>query len=411
MPPSASISAVVDLDAIRRAAMGVYDVAVRTPVFASRHLGAAAGAAVWLKAENLQRTGSFKIRGGYTRIAALTEAERVRGVVAASAGNHAQGVALAAQMLGVPATVYMPVDASMAKVEATRAYGASVEFAGVTFDDAQTAAREHAGREGATFVSAFDDELIIAGQGSLGLELAEQVPDADVVLVPCGGGGLLSGVAVALKALRPEIRVIGVQAAGCAAMVRSIEHGGIEAAVRAQTIADGIAVKRPGDLTFPLVQRYVDEMVAVTDEEIVETIALLLERHKLLVEGAGAAAAAALVGGELRLEGLRVVVVLSGGNIDLPLIQSVIRRGLTVSGRYLVLRTRILDRPGALLQLLQILAEDRVNIVDVVHHREGLDIFVTDTEVELTVETRDGAHARDVMALLTRRGYAVDRVR
>jgi threonine dehydratase len=194
-------------------------------------------------------------------------------------------------------------------------------------------------------------------------------------------------------------------------MVRSVEHGAIEAAARVQTIADGIAVKRPGELTFPLVQRYVDQMVAVTDEEIVETIALLLERHKLLVEGAGAAAAAALLGGELGLAGRRVVVVLSGGNIDLPLIQSVIRRGLTVSGRYLVLRTRILDRPGALLQLLQILAENRVNIVDVVHHREGLDIFVTDTEVELTLETRDAAHARDVIALLERRGYLVDRVR
>jgi threonine dehydratase len=401
----------VDLDAIRRAADRVYDVAVQTPVFPSRHLAAASGAEVWLKAENLQRTGSFKIRGGYTRIAAMSEDQRRRGVVAASAGNHAQGVALAAQILGVPATVYMPVDASMAKVEATRAYGAEVAFAGVTFDDAQAAAREHAAREGATFVSAFDDELIIAGQGSLGLELAEQVPDAEVVLVPCGGGGLLSGVAVALKALRPDIRIIGVQAAGCAAMVRSVEHGAIEAAVRAQTIADGIAVKRPGDVTFPLVQQYVDQMVAVTDEEIVETIALLVERHKLLVEGAGAAAAAALLGGELRLEGKRVAAVLSGGNIDLPLIQSVIRRGLSVSGRYLVLRTRILDRPGALLQLLQILAENRVNIVDIVHHREGLDIFVTDTGVELTVETRDAAHARDVIALLERRGYRVDRIR
>jgi threonine dehydratase len=401
----------VDLETIRRAAERVYDVAVRTPVFPSRHLGAASGAEVWLKAENLQRTGSFKIRGGYTRISAMSEEERRRGVVAASAGNHAQGVALAAQILAVPATVYMPVDASMAKVEATRGYGADVEFAGVTFDDAQAAAREHAAREGATFVSAFDDELIIAGQGSLGLELAEQVPEADVVIVPCGGGGLLSGVSVALKALRPDVRIIGVQAAGCAAMVRSVEHGAIEAAVRAQTIADGIAVKRPGDVTFPLVQRYVDQMVAVTDEEIVETIALLLERHKLLVEGAGAAAAAALLGGELRLEGKRVAVVLSGGNIDLPLIQSVIRRGLSVSGRYLVLRTRILDRPGALLQLLQILAENRVNIVDIVHHREGLDIFVTDTGVELTVETRDAAHARDVIALLERRGYRVDRIR
>ena len=401
-----------DIARIEAAVEVVQRVANRTPVFASRHLGLSVGADVDLKAENLQRTGSFKIRGGFNRISALSPAERVLGVVAASAGNHAQGVALAAQIVGVPATIYMPVDASMAKVEATRGYGARVEFSGVTFDDAQAAAREHAVREGSTFVSAFDDDLIIAGQGTLGLELLEQVPDVEVVLVPCGGGGLLSGVAIALKHRKPDVRVIGVQAAGCAAMVRSVEHGAIEAAVRAQTIADGIAVKRPGELTFPLVQRYVDDLVAVTDEEIVETIALLLERHKLLVEGAGAAAAAAVLGGDLRgLEGRRVAVVLSGGNIDLPLIQSVIRRGLTVSGRNLVLRTRILDRPGSLLQLLQILAENRVNIVDVVHHREGLDIHVTDTEVQLTVETRDGTHARDVIALLTRRGYAVEQVR
>ena len=402
----------LDLDAIRAAAAVASVVAVRTPVLPSRHLGTPVNGEVWLKAENLQRTGSFKIRGGYNRIASLTPDERTRGVVAASAGNHAQGVALASSLLGVPATIYMPVDASMAKVEATRAYGATVEFSGVTFDDAQAAARDRAAREGSTFVSAFDDEAIIAGQGGLGLEVLEQIPDVEAIVVPCGGGGLLSGVAIAVKALRPEVRVIGVQAAGCAAMVRSIEHGEIEAAVQAQTIADGIAVKRPGEITFPLVQRYVDEMVAVSDEEIVEMIALLLERHKLLVEGAGAAAAAALLGGELRgLEGRKVCVVLSGGNIDLPLLQSVIRRGLTVSGRYLVLRTQIRDRPGALLALLGILAENRVNIVDVIHHREGMDILVTDTEVQLTVETRDAAHARDVIALLTRRGYAVERVR
>jgi len=403
---------VVDLDAIRRAAVVLDGVAVRTPVLPSRHLGDPIGASVVLKAENLQRTGSFKIRGGYNRIRALSADERARGVVAASAGNHAQGVALAARMLGVPATVYMPVDASIAKVEATRGYGAVVEFVGVTFDDAQAAARERAARDRLTFVSAFDDELIVAGQGTLGLELAEQAPDIEVALVPCGGGGLLSGTAIALKALIPGVQVIGVQAAGCAAMVRSVEHGAIEAVANAQTIADGIAVKRPGDVTFPLVRRYVDDMVAVTDEEIVEVIALLLERHKLLVEGAGAAAAAALVGGELRgLEGKRVAIVLSGGNIDLPLLQAVVRRGLTISGRYLVLRTRILDRPGSLIALLQVLADDRVNVVDVVHHRAGLDIFVTDTEVELTVETRDATHARDVVALLTRRGYVVERIR
>ncbi len=400
------------LDDIRRAADVVYDVAVRTPVLGSRHLGARTGGTVHLKAENLQRTGSFKIRGAYNRISALSDDERRSGVVAASAGNHAQGVALAARLLGVPATIFMPVDASIAKIEATHGYGATVELNGETYDESATAARERAARDGSTFVSAFDDELVIAGQGTVGLELDEQVVDLDVAIVPCGGGGLLSGIAIALRALRPGVRIIGVQAAGCSPMVDSIRAGVIEPVTRVETIADGIAVKRPGQITFPIVRDTVDELVAVADEVIVETINLLLERHKLLVEGAGAAAAAAIVGGHIEgLAGKSVAVVLSGGNIDLPLIQAVVRRGLTVSGRYVVLSTRVPDRPGALLQLLQVLASNRVNIVDIVHHREGLDVFVTDTEVELTVEARDAAHGREVMALLERRGFATERVR
>jgi threonine dehydratase len=403
---------VITLDDIHRAAGVVYDVASRTPVFGSRHLGARCGGDVHLKAENLQRTGSFKIRGAYHRISALSADERARGVVAASAGNHAQGVALAARLLGVPATICMPADASIAKVEATRGYGAAIELGGETYHEAAMAARELTERTGATFVSAFDDELVIAGQGTLGVELHEQVPGLDVAVVPCGGGGLLSGVALALRALRPAVRIVGVQAAGCAPMVSSVRAGRIEPVDRVETIADGIAVKRPGEVTFPIIRDTVDELVTVGDEEIVETINLLLERHKLLVEGAGAAAAAAVVSGRIsELEGRTIAVVLSGGNIDLPLIQAVVRRGLTVSGRYLVLSTRIPDRPGALMRLLQVLAENRVNIVDIVHHREGLDVFVTDTEVELTVETRDAAHAAEVMALLAERGFAAERLR
>jgi len=403
---------VITLDDIHRAAGVVYDVASRTPVFGSRHLGARCGGDVHLKAENLQRTGSFKIRGAYHRISALSADERARGVVAASAGNHAQGVALAARLLGVPATICMPADASIAKVEATRGYGAAIELGGETYHEAAMAARELTERTGATFVSAFDDELVIAGQGTLGLELHEQVPGLDVAVVPCGGGGLLSGVALALRALRPAVRIVGVQAAGCAPMVSSVRAGRIEPVDRVETIADGIAVKRPGEVTFPIIRETVDELVTVGDEEIVETINLLLERHKLLVEGAGAAAAAAVVSGRISgLEGRTIAIVLSGGNIDLPLIQAVVRRGLTVSGRYLVLSTRIPDRPGALMRLLQVLAENRVNIVDIVHHREGLDVFVTDTEVELTVETRDAAHAAEVMALLAERGFAAERLR
>jgi threonine dehydratase len=403
---------VITLDDIQRAAGIVYDVAVRTPVFGSRHLSARSGADVHLKAENLQRTGSFKIRGAYNRISALSDDERARGVIAASAGNHAQGVALAARLLGVPATICMPADASIAKVEATRGYGAAVELGGETYHEAAEAARELAARTGATPVSAFDDELVIAGQGTLGLELYEQVPGLEIAVVPCGGGGLLSGVALALRALRPEVRIVGVQAAGCAPMVTSVREGRITPVDRVETIADGISVKRPGEITFPIIRDTVDELVTVGDEEIVKAITLLLERHKLLVEGAGAAAAAAVLSGRVeRLRGRSVAVVLSGGNIDLPLIQAVVRRGLTVSGRYLVLSTRIPDRPGALLRLLQVLAENRVNIVDIVQHREGLDVFVTDTEVELTVETRDAAHADEVIGLLAARGFATERLR
>jgi threonine dehydratase len=400
------------LDEIRTAATVIAPVARRTPVTTSRFLSDGTGALVTLKAEHVQRTGSFKIRGAYNRIAAMGAAERRRGVVAASAGNHAQGVALAARMLEVPATVFMPADASIAKVEATRGYGAHVELTGASFDDAQTAAQERILETGATFVSAFDDELVIAGQGTLGLELTEQVADAEVVVIPCGGGGLLAGSAIALKALLPGVRVVGVQAVGCAPMLASRGRGSIQTAERAGTIADGIAVKRPGRLTFPLVQEHVDELVSVTDEEITAAIALLLEREKQLVEGAGAVGAAALMHGRVAdIEGRRVVVVLSGGNIDLPLIQSVIRRGLTVAGRYMVLRTRITDRPGSLLRLLGVLAADRVNIIDVTHHREGVDIYVTETEVELTVETRDAEHRRAVLDLLTANGYEAERVR
>ena len=400
------------LDDIRRAEQLVYEVAVRTPVFASRHLSARSGADVHLKAENLQRTGSFKIRGAYNRISALSADERARGVVTASAGNHAQGVALAARLVGVPATICMPADASIAKVEATRGYGAAIELGGETYHEAALAARELTERTGATFVSAFDDDLVIAGQATLGVELLEQVPGLEVAVVPCGGGGLLSGVALALRALKPDVRIVGVQAAGCAPMVASVREGRIAPVDRVETIADGIAVKRPGEVTFPIIRDTVDELVTVGDEEIVETINLLLERHKLLVEGAGAAAPAAVIAGRIAgLEGRTVGVVLSGGNIDLPLIQAVVRRGLTVSGRYLVLSTRIPDRPGALMRLLQVLAERRVNIVDIVHHREGLDVFVTDTEVELTVETRDAAHADEVVALLAERGFATERIR
>jgi threonine dehydratase len=396
------------LRAARRVGDGFVTV---TPVLPSRTLSEAVGASVVLKAECLQRTGSFKIRGALNRISRLTDEERIRGVVAASAGNHAQGVALAASVLGVPATIYVPLGASLTKIEATRSYGATVIRQGEGFDDAYRAGEEHAEREGATFVSAFDDPEVVAGQGTLGLELVEQVPDAEVVIVPCGGGGLLAGVAIALRALRPGVRIVGVQAAGCASFGASLAAGRIVPATTSQTIADGIAVKRPGRITFPIIQRLVDDMVVVSDDEIAAMIALLVERQKLVCEGAGAAGAAALLHGRCGdVAGKRVVVVLSGGNIDLPLVMATIRVGLTEHGRYLTIRTTVPDRPGALARLLTLLAEDRVNVVDVLHHREGRDLFVTDTGIDLTLETRDHAHQGEIVRRLRERGYQVQQL-
>jgi threonine dehydratase len=398
----------ITIDDLRSARVVGEGLVTYTPVLPSRTLSEAVGATVTLKAECLQRTGSFKIRGALNRIARLGEDERPRGVVAASAGNHAQGVALAASVLGVEATIYVPLGASLTKIEATRSYGARVIRSGETFDDAYRAAEDHAKAHGATFVSAFDDRDVVAGQGTLGLELAEQVPDADVVIVPCGGGGLLAGVAIALRALHPEARIVGVQAAGCSSYVESLAQGRIVPAVASRTIADGIAVKRPGRITFPIIQRLVDDMVVVSDDEIAGMIALLVERQKLVVEGAGAAGAAALLHGRCGdVEGKRVTVVLSGGNIDLPLVTAAIRVGLTERGRYLTLRTAVSDQPGALARLLTMLAEDRVNVVDVLHHREGRDLFVTDTGVDLTLETRDHDHQREIVRLLEDHGYEV----
>jgi threonine dehydratase len=400
---------VVGIDEIRAARELLAGVALRTPILDSRTFSDAVGANLLFKAENLQKTGSFKIRGATNRLAHLTAAQRVSGVVTSSAGNHAQGVALAARSLGVRATVYMPIDAPLSKQAATRGYGAEVVLEGESFDDAQAAARRDAGDR--PFISAFDDEHVVAGQGTVGLEIGEDVPGVEVVVVPLGGGGLLSGIALALRATHPACRIVGVQAAGCAPFRASLDAGGPREAVRARTIADGIAVKRPGDVTFPLVRDLVDDIVEVGEDEIVSSMVALLERAKLVVEGAGAVGLAALLAGRIPVEGRTVVCVLSGGNIDAALLQAVVRHGLTSGGRYLVCRTKILDRPGSLRTLLEHLAEDRINIVDVEHHREGIALGVTDVEVELTLETRDDDHCEEVLATLRRRGYEVDRVR
>ncbi|HEY3069151.1 MAG TPA: threonine ammonia-lyase [Gaiellaceae bacterium] len=372
-----------------------------TPVFSSETLSRRSGRPVVLKAENLQRTGSFKIRGAVNKIATLTDAERAAGVVTASAGNHGQAVALAAREAGVAATVFMPRDAPMAKVDATRNYGAEVILVGEGYDEAQIATKEKAD-EGMTLIHAFEDDVVIAGQGTLGLELAEQVGDLETLVVPVGGGGLASGIAVALKELRPEVTIIGVQADACAPFAGSEPAG--------HTIADGIAVKRPGELTSRILADRLDGFVTVTDQEIAEAIVLLLERVKLVVEGAGAASVAALLGGRVAGSG-PACALLSGGNIDATLLIEVARHGLTQAGRFLVMRTKLDDRPGELARLLSLIAGERVNVLAVEHHREGMDLPVIGTEVELTLATRDDEHCTELLARLAEWGYPSERMR
>jgi threonine dehydratase len=373
-----------------------------TPVYGSETFSRMAGRQILLKAENLQRTGSFKLRGALNKVATLSEAERTAGVVAASAGNHGQAVAWAARQEGIAATIFMPQDSPMAKVDASRGYGATVELVGESFEAALAAAQKLADSDGVTFVHAFDDPAVVAGQGTLGLELLEQVSDVGTVVIPVGGGGLAAGVALALRALRPELRIVGVQAERCAPLAGGTQIG--------FTIAEGIAVKRPGTLTAPLLAELLDEVVTVSEEEISETLVLLAERSKLVVEGAGAAALAAILGGRAGGEGA-AVAILSGGNIDPTLLISVMRHGLTHAGRSLVLRSRVPDRPGELIQLLQLIAAERVNVVSVEHHREGLDIPIGETEVELTLLTRNTAHCDELVSLVEQWGYPVERVR
>lgn len=386
---------------IQEARKRLQGVARETPVISSETLGRLAGRPVWLKAENLQRTGSFKIRGAFTRISNLTDAERAAGVVTASAGNHGQAVAWAAREAGVRATVFMPEDAPTAKVEATKSYGADVVLAGHGFDDAVAAAQERV-EAGETFVHAFEDPLVLAGQGTLGLELAEQLgPEVETVVIPIGGGGLAAGIALALGELRPEIRLVGVQAAACAPFAGQLPSG--------NTIADGIAVKQPGELTQSLLAGRLEDVVTVTDAEIAGAILLVSERCKLTVEGAGAASVAALLAGKVEGAGA-VCALLSGGNIDASMLIEVLRHGLTRAGRYLVVRTRVDDRPGNLAGLLAAVAEEGANVLVVDHHREGVDLPVTGTEIGLTLVMRDEEHCAELLARLDERGYSVERL-
>jgi threonine dehydratase len=383
-----------DIEAARARLDGVARV---TPVYRSATFSELAGRDVVLKAENLQRTGSFKVRGAFNRISQLTDEERAVGVVAASAGNHGQAVAWAAREAGVHARIYMPQSAPMAKVDATRHYGADIELGGEMLEDALVIAGEYGRETGAVFVHPYEDPVVIAGQGTIGLELFDQVDGLETVVIPIGGGGLASGIALALRAKLPGVRIVGVQAAG------TMPGGG------GFTIADGIAVKHPGEITSEILDEVLDDRVSVTDEEISEAIVLVLERTKLVVEGAGAVAVAAILHGKIGGRGV-VVPILSGGNIDATLLISVMRRGLSLAGRYLVVRTRVGDRPGELAKLLNLLGEAHVNVLDVEHQRETIDVPVGDTGVELTLLTRDRAHCDEILALLDRLGYPAERV-
>ncbi len=387
-----------DIEAARARLQGV---ARLTPVYSSTTLSRRAGRTILLKAENLQRTGSFKVRGAVNKVATLSPEEVEAGVVAASAGNHGQALAWAASRAGTKATIFVPEDAPMAKVDAARNYGAEVVFTGVGYDEASEAAHERAAA-GATLVHAFEDETVIAGQGTLGLELAEQLPDLEALAVPVGGGGLASGVAVALKERRPDVRIVGVQAAACAPLA-----GETEAAF---TIADGIAVKEPGELTRSILRERLDDLVTVTEEEIAHAIVVLLERVKLVVEGAGATPLAALLAGKIDGAG-PACALLSGGNIDPSLLIEVARYSLAQAGRFLLVRTHVRDRPGELAKLLSLLAAERVNVIAVQHQREGFQVPLSETGVELTLQTRDEGHCLEVIARMREWGYEVERLR
>jgi threonine dehydratase len=381
-----------------------------TPMETSTFLSEVIGSPVFLKCENLQRTGSYKIRGAYNRLATLSDEEKARGVVAASAGNHAQGVAFAARELGIRATIFMPVGVALPKLQATKWYGADVVLQGHTVDEPLRAAAALAAETGAVLIPPFDHPDVVAGQGTLGLEILDQVPDLETVIVPIGGGGLISGVASAIKQRAQlsgrEVRVIGVQAANAAPYPVSLEQGQpVEIAIT-PTIADGIAVSKPGELNFQIIKHAVDDVVTVDDGETAKALLVLLERAKLVVEPAGAVGVAALLSGRVRGPLGKTVIILSGGNIDPLVMERVISHGLSASERYLKLRIPLPDRPGQLARTAQIVAEANANVVEVLHTRHGSGMHISQVELELHIETRGPEHAELVLAMLRAAGYS-----
>ena len=396
----------VSLADIEAVAELVADVAITTPMEESRWLQELVDGPVLLKCENLQRTGSFKIRGAYVRLSRLSADERARGVVAASAGNHAQGVALAAKILGIKATVFMPEGAPIPKTNATRGYGAEVRFHGEYLTQALVAAQAFADETGAVFIHPFDHVDIVSGQGTTGLEILQQAPEVATVLVPTGGGGLIAGVAIAVKELRPDVRVIGVQAEEAAAYPESLRQGVPVALEQMTTMADGIAVARPGDVPFAAIQKYVDDVVTVSEDAMSRALVMLLERAKMVVEPSGAAAVAALMD-QPKVFGTPVVAVLSGGNVDPLLLGKLIRHGLASGGRYMNLQVHIPDRPGGLARLLAELADAGANVLEVAHDRTTNTLNIGEVEVRLQLETRGTPHAEAVLSRLREHGYQV----
>jgi threonine dehydratase len=383
-----------------------------TPLEYSRTLSRMTGAEIYLKSEHIQRSGSFKVRGASYKISRLTPEQCRAGVIAASAGNHAQGVAIAASQRSIPCTIVMPEGAPLAKVTATQEYGAEVVLHGLTYDDAYQHCLELQQAHDSTFIPAFDDPDIIAGQGTLGLEMLNDLPDADVIVVPVGGGGLISGIAIAARALKPDITIIGVQAEGAASCRASLDAGVAETLPAISTIADGIAIKRPGDLTFSIIQHLVDDVVTVNDEAIINAVLLLMERCKMMVEGAGASGLAALldgvIGKAVNIRGKKVLVPLTGGNIDINLVGRFIEHGLAVAGRYFVIHTRLTDRPGELMRMLSIISEMRINVIDVRYQRISNRLPIMEREETITLETRDREQCEELLRRLRAAGYLVE---
>ncbi|MEN0102252.1 MAG: threonine ammonia-lyase [Curtobacterium sp.] len=402
-PPQAPTLA--DIEAARETIAGVARV---TPMETSQFLAELLGSPVHLKCENLQRTGAYKVRGAYNRLSALTPEQRAKGVVAASAGNHAQGVALAARELGIPATIFTPVGVALPKLQATRHYGAEVVLRGHSVEEALSAAKDFGARTGAVFIPPFDHPDVIAGQGTLGLEIVDQVPDVDTVVVPIGGGGVIAGIAIAVKGLAERlgrtIRVIGVQAANAASYPDSLDAGEPVTIQTTPTIADGIAVARPGELNFPIIRDLVDDIVTVSDDDVARALLVLLERAKLVVEPAGAVGVAAIMSGAVRDTG-RTVVLLSGGNIDPLMMERVITRGLVAASRYIGIRIMLPDRPGQLARVSQVISDAGANVVEVLHTRHGQGLVINEVALDLSIEARGPEHAEEVIQRLHEAGF------